>query len=170
MTKSLLQRVFQSEHHELGVDSSVQIPLFMELEVESNIEPILSSNMKGEFLRTRCSAVGRARYAFCACPIEYEHELFVALYRAILAGADEWGVASSCEAALEQMGKGARFLVGDAGFCVPESVTYFQTDFPTGCALLIGAPPKSGQHTRIGDYVGVIAAHVDTSFCAIVAS
>lgn len=172
---SLLAHIFVPERHrQRAAQVGFSTPALSEVVVNPSAEPLLATNMKLAFLRTRVSAVGYARFGFSECEVAQEQELLFAFYRALVtaAGQENWrNVAPNVPEALERMrgfGVAPQLVVSSRPDEVSEDVVTLGVDFPDGAALVVGPSERAGLYTRVGDHVGVLAQRVSTTFVAVV--
>ena len=177
---SLLSHVFVTERHRPRAGQvGFAVPAFSEIDVgEDNIEPLLATNMRGTFLRTRVSLHRQARFGFSECGLAQEGALLREFHRVLVATAanENWtNVTSSIPEALERMqsfGTAPKLVLlpaNSSDFEPPAGVLPMLIDLPDGAALVVASPQLAGLHTRIGDHVGILAQRVNMTFVAVTA-
>jgi hypothetical protein len=166
----------------------LSVPVLGEYDItDTDIEPLLTTNMRGIFLSTRVSSKGSVRYGFFECPLDQEPDLLQEFYRVLIKeGALEgWSnVAHTVEEAFDKINKAAfspTSLIMAPGFAKkmledvePGSETpkaykgakLFTSDLP-GNALVVAQPEVAGCYVRIGDYVSILAQKVSAAFVVV---
>ena len=175
---SLLAHIFVTERHRPRAGQvGFSVPAFSEIDVgEDNIEPLLATNMRGTFLRTRVSLHRRARFGFSECGLAQEGALLRDFHRVLVetAAHEHWdNVVSSIPEALERMqgfGTAPKLVLlpeSSSDFEPPPGVLPLLIGLSHGTALVVAAPNLAGLHTRIGDHVGILAQRVNMTFVAV---
>ncbi len=173
---STLARLFVTERHrQRAADVGFSVPLYSEVSVTEDIGPLLVTNMRGEFLRSRVSATGSfARFGFVECPVDEESRLVRGLYLALVTHSVREGWtnrASSVDEGLALMrgfGLEPKFVTVPAGVeTAYEGLVTLTADLPEGAALISTVAQQAGQYTRTGEHVGVLAQRVDKTFVVI---
>jgi hypothetical protein len=153
------------------------VPAFAESVVEDlGIEPLLTTSMRGTFLRTRVSDEGCVRYGFSDVSLDEESVLLSEFCRVlILEGLREgWNnTVSTIEGAFKKLQQ-AGFVPGSLVTCadlgekeiIPEGVKLFVSEIPVK-ALVAASPDKTGSYTRIGEYVSILAQRVNVTFVLV---
>lgn len=175
MQLSLLSQVFVTERHrQRAGDVGYAVPGMSEVYYgDAAIEPLLATNMKGSFLRTRVSSSGGyARFGYSAVPVEDEAVLIGELYKVLLdrAPVEGWqNVVSTVPEALVRMRSfGVRPCVILSATATPvDDLLALPAPLPEGAALVVGPAEGAGLHTRIGAHVGILAQRVSTLFVAV---
>lgn len=176
---SLLSHVFVTERHRPRAGQvGFAVPAFSEIDVgEDDIEPLLATNMRGTFLRTRVSLHRQARFGFSECGLAQEEALLREFHRVLVetAAHENWtNVTSSIPDALERMqsfGTPPKLVLlpaSSSDFEPPAGVLPMLIGLPEGTALVVASPHLAGLHTRIGDHVGILAQRVNMTFVAVV--
>lgn len=174
---TILSHLFVTERHRLKAgDVGHSVPLLSEIDVtDRDIEPLLVSSARGTFLPTKVSQRGYARFGFNHCTPAQELGLLVEFHRVLIerSRACNWGnVASDMETGLDIM-RGSNlspvFILMPKEDPPPsiEGVVVLNCPLPSGSALISTLPEITGLHTRVGDYVGIMAKRVDRSFVAV---
>jgi hypothetical protein len=177
---SILSQLFVTERHRPrsgGVGFS--LPVFGEQTVKENIEPLLVTNMRNEFVQTQKSRDGYARYGFSECPLEKEEELFLKFFEALIREGHKngWGnVTLTLSLALERMSQNGIYpsclVMGNNNEEVNSTAfakerVFIADSLPKPTALLVAQAPFAGTYNRIGDHVGVLAQHADKAFVVV---
>jgi hypothetical protein len=174
---TILSHLFVTERHRLKAgDVGHSVPLLSEIDVlDRSIEPLLVTSTRGTFLPTTVSQKGYARFGFTSCSPAQELELLVEFHRVLVerGRACNWGnVVSTMEEGLAVMNG---FNLHPVFILMPkedpaptlEGVVVLNCPLPRGSALISTLPEIAGLHTRVGDYVGVMAKRVDKAFVAV---
>jgi hypothetical protein len=170
---STLAQIFLTERHRQRAGNvGYSLPAFSEIEAAPDIEPLLATNMKGTFLRTRLSSLGHARFGFSEIDVAQEAVLLLELHRVLVAQAAKEGwrnVVSTVPEALSRMREfGIKPSVLLAAAPEVEGIQGVPVAcFPEGVALVVGPAEAVGLHTRIGAHVGILAYRVSTAFVAV---
>lgn len=172
---TLLSQLFVTERHRLRAGYvGHAMPLASEIDVDDHsIEPLLITTTRGTFLESWVSRAGYARFGFSECPIEEEATLIREFHRVLVARSrvNGWGcVAATVGDALTLMrGRGANpcHVVAGPWLNAMGNLKVLDAGFPEGAALLLPEPSAAGLHTRVGDYVGILAYRVDRCFAAV---
>jgi hypothetical protein len=175
---SLFAHLFVAERHrQRAGEVGFAVPAFSEIEVgDANIEPLLATNMRGTFLRTRVARQGYARFGFSECPIEAEGKLLGEFYRVLVWAArhEQWQNLTSSEdqalTRIRELGFMPKIVVRAEGApesAVPEGVYKVVADLPPGASLVVAPAPQAGLYTRVGEHMGLLAYHVDRAFVAV---
>jgi hypothetical protein len=173
---TLLSEIFITERHRLRAGQvGYSMPLASEVDVQDrSIEPLLITTTRGTFLQSRVSSAGYARYGFSECSVKQEGTLLQEFHRVLLdrTNVNGWrSAASTVGEALRVMsdhGVKPYHLVGGPWLGGgPGDVRVLDGGFSDGLALLVAEPSAAGLHTRVGDYVGVLAYRVDRCFVAV---
>ena len=169
---SVLAQVFLTERHRQRAGHvGFSLPAFSEIEASPDIEPLLATNMKGTFLRTRVSSFGHARFGFSEMEVSNEPLLLLELHRVLVVQASKEGwhnVVSTVPEALSRMSEfGIKPSVVLSAGPEVEDVRGLPVAFPEGVALVVGPAEAVGLHTRIGGHVGILAYRVSTAFVAV---
>jgi hypothetical protein len=150
------------------------MPLASEVDTQDrSIEPLMITTTRGTFLESRVSRGGYARFGFSECVADQEAALLQEFHRMLISRSkiNGWScVAGTIGDAMRLMqGKGVKpcHLVAGPWLKVAEDVKVLDAGFPDGAALLVADPSIAGLHTRVGDYVGILAYHVDRCFVAV---
>ena len=174
MQISALARIFVVERHrQRAGDVGFSVPAFSEVDLDPTSEPLLATNMRNTFLRTRVSSQSVARYGYSECSLEDEHNLLHEFFRVLSAAIQHEGWsnrASSVEEGLEVMrslGYAPMFLVTSGSMGTEHSVEVLSIALPGGAALISTSPNQTGYYTRIGGNVGVLAQRVDRTFVVV---
>lgn len=170
-------------------------PVMSERLVTPEDLPVLSSNMKGRFVRPGVAHEGRVRFAFFECAIEDEGQALVELQRQLLKLVEchDWSNAHrSLEGARNFMRAhslephslvlprdelevvcGADLdddvidrLVTTTGF-VAEVDGLHVLPGPPGVALLLAAPALAGVYSRVDDRLGLLVTRADRAVVVI---
>lgn len=172
---SPLARLFVTERHRqrAGV-VGFSVPALSEAFVgDINSDPLLVTNMRGSFVRTRVSREGYARYGFCECSLDLEGDLMLALYQGLRTASENegWGNrVSSIEEAVElqqKTGLVPKTLVVSDGVEVKFDGLVVRSPLPEGAALLATDQQHTGYYTRVGDHVGILAHNVNRTFVVV---
>jgi len=175
---TLLSEIFITERHRLRAGNvGYSMPLASEIDVDDrSIEPLMITTTRGTFLQSRVSAAGYARFGFSECPVNQEGALLQEFHRVLLSRIDANGWISAAPTVGEALrlmssqGIKPRHLVGGpwlADGAAAREVKVLDAGFTEGSALLIAEPAVAGLHTRVGDYVGVLAYRVNRCFVAV---
>jgi hypothetical protein len=177
---SILSQLFVVENHTIKAgQTNLAIPFLGELDISSGkeVEPLLVTNMRRSFSRTKVAKAGYARYGFFECSVDEEVVLLNKFCSALIQeGVNEnWSnTAKTILKAIETMKskgvepkivvkpKGAELGFTDKSLRVL-SVEGFEN------VLVSTQPWLAGYYIRSGDYVGVLAQQVDKLFCVVVA-
>jgi len=167
--------MFVTERHRLRASNvGHSMPLASEIDVQDrSIEPLFITTTRGTFLKSRVSRAGYVRFGFSECPLEQEPALVREFHRVLgaTAQASGWGCcAATVDDALKLMrGRGVKPCHAVAGpwLEAPDDVKVLDAGFPEGVALVLPEPSAAGLHTRVGDYVGILAYRVDRCFVAV---
>jgi hypothetical protein len=173
---TLLSQLFVTERHRLrGGEVGHSVPLASEVDVgDRSIEPLMISTTRGTFLESRVAKGGYARFGFSECGIAAEAGLVQEFHRVLVARTEVNGwpslVGSVDDALRVMLGHGVKpgHLVAGAWLEPGAGVPVLDGGFPGGTALLVAEPAGAGLHTRVGDYVGILAYRVDRCFVAVV--
>lgn len=176
---SLLSHLFVTERHRAKASAMVghSTPYLSEFDVDNrDIEPLLATNMRGDFIRTRVARAGHVRFGYTELDWTKESALIAALHAAIVRNAEEegWGnVVGTVDAAIERMVQTdfvprLVLVASKEGLTVPESLVVVECEIPAGMALVAAHPLQTGLYTRIRNHVGVLAQNVDQSLTAVV--
>lgn len=148
------------------------IPSMLEIELSEGVEdPLLVSNMRGQFLVSRKSRTNCGRFGFSEIPLEEEDALILELIQSVRK--QPWGTCfTTFERALEDMQESptpARFLVCAKGseIQVPPGVTLLQTGLPEGVGLLSSDRDATGLYTRVGNFVGLMIQNASNTLRVI---
>lgn len=174
---SVLSHLFVTERHRPKASNvGHAVPYLSEVDVASRaIEPLLVTNLRGEFVRTRVSKSSYVRFAYTELDWDKEPLLLQALHAAVVQNSIKEGwenVVDSIPAAIARMADTdfrARVVVSsDSSLQLPSDVTLVNCDLPTGIALVFAHPVQNGTYTRIRNHVGVIVQNVSSSITAVV--
>jgi len=175
---SVLSQLFVVERHRPRAGAvGFSVPALGEMEVidEANVEPLLVTNMRGTFVRTRVASGGYVRYGFSECPIDQELDLLKEFFRVLNREGvryDWSNTTGSIPEAIEKMtqnGLVPKSLVVPFDFKIEEKfkeLRIFSLDLP-GKALLVAQPQVAGYYTRTGEYVGISAQQVNAAFILV---
>lgn len=172
---SSLARIFITERHRQRAGHvGFSLPAMSEVELESEAEPFLATNMRRSFLRTRLSRDNQARFGFSECPITEEDSLVSALFRAIAqcSAYEKWSNrASSVEEGLALMRtlglEPKNVVLPKSTQLAIDGITMLPSHLPAGSALITAAPQHTGSYTRVGDHLGILAQRVDRAFVVV---
>jgi hypothetical protein len=153
--------------------------------------PLLATNMRGRFLRTRRNVEGLAPFGFSYCPVGEEGPLLNELHRTLWEISTQEGWSNRCTSiagavnylhALDLEPKSlvvsesqiagllgpdfdlsaARRTMAVQGFVtVIDGMQLLLSDLPEGSALVAGAPSALGIYTRVGDYLGMLLQRIN---------
>jgi hypothetical protein len=170
---SALSQLFTVERHRPRAgEVGFSVPAITEIDVaDGDIEPLLATNMRGGFLRTRVSRAGTARYGYSECALDQEPALFRVFYQTLVREAERegWGTVRTVSEACELMTlRGVRPAVVVAPEALETGLRCLVSELPPGAALVSAGPVASGVYTRIGNYVGILAYRVDKVFVVVV--
>jgi hypothetical protein len=170
------------------------LPAFGEQLLEENVEPLLVTNMRNEFVQTRMSRDGYVRYGFSECPLEKEEELFLKFFETLICEGRKNGwenTTPTLSLALERMSQNgisptclameinsneeiSSIVFAKTPDTPPPLVTkygvkrvFIAASLPKPTALLVAQAPFAGVYNRIGDHVGILAQHADKAFIAV---
>jgi hypothetical protein len=105
MKLSVLERVLFVERHrrQASAAGGFSLPVMLQDQVSPEDEPLMVSNMRGDFLEGRRSKDGVSRFAFFPCPLEREDEVLRQLCHTLLriSTASNWG--NRCRSVSEAM-------------------------------------------------------------------
>jgi len=170
---STLARIFVTERHRRRAgDIGFSVPVMSEIELDVESGPLLVSNLRGTFLKSRPSSSGFARFAFMECPLEAEVDLFREFYRVLqgLSNSNAWPnrATSILEGVnkLRELGSQPKFVIASESVEI-EGLTSLTADLPVGSALITAHPQLTGMYTRIGDHLGILAQRVDRAFVVV---
>lgn len=172
---TLLSQMFVTERHRLRAGNvGHSMPLASEVDTnDRSIEPLMITTTRGTFLQSRVSRGGYARFGFSECTGDQEATLVREFHRMLVSRSklNGWScVAAGVGEAMGLMrGKGVKpcHLVAGPWLKAAEDVKVLDAGFPDGVALLAADPSVAGLHTRVGDYVGILAYRVDRCFVAV---
>jgi hypothetical protein len=132
--------------------------------------------MKGTFVRTKVSRDGYIRYGFSECSLDQESGLLCEFCNVLVQEStrNSWNniVASIPEVLVQpdfqSLVMATKFTDAYKEVQIREGMKVFIADLPEDIMGLVVAQPKvAGFYTRIGDYVAVLAQHVNTAFLVI---
>ena len=167
MKISALRQLFSVETHRQKADNvGFSVPVLSEIEVglNSGLDPLLATNMRGTFLRTRVSREGCVRFAFSECLLENEDKLLVELVN-ILSTVGAPASLEEAESTMKQHGVIPKMFVSPVEDSNPNFKCLQCSELEVG--LLAAAPDKNGLYTRVGNHVGVLVYNADTTFSLV---
>jgi hypothetical protein len=140
---------------------------------DMSIEPLVTTNMVGQFLPTRVSKQGYVRMAFHKCEPDKEGLVVNSLYSVLKSLGVERGWPNTSPtvelAAYKMLAVGYRPLnvvTNQPDLKAPEGLSV-RIDPSVQGTLLCAEPRMTGLHIRVKDYVGVVAHHVDKAFVVV---
>jgi hypothetical protein len=185
MPFSVLSHLLHVERHRQRITRSAMAAGFatpalgeIQLRDSDGGEPLLATNMRGTFLRTRKSRDHVIRYGFSPCPVEAEGVLVSELARVLwdLSEAHHWDL--RCRAVPEAVetfrarGMEPRTVVVSSQFArtvlgqetpppeglagVVDKMQVLVTLLPEDVALVALAPISAGTCVRVGDNIGML--------------
>jgi len=156
------------------------IPAMEERDVPENVEPILSTNMRGDFLMVKRGTLGNARYAFFKCPPALEGAVVTRLFETLgnLASVSGWsnvfGTVLEAVDAMRLTPFAPKTIVIPTPDELPEGVaTSIQglqvvtAPLPQGCGLVATQPTSLGVYTRVGDHLGLQLYNVSRTLMVV---
>lgn len=170
---SILSQMFVPERHRPRAgEVGFSVPAFSEVDVVAGVDPLLATNMRGTFLKTRTSRQGTARFGFTECPLAHEEKLIQELYRVLRSTAleREWGtVASVPDACARITAAGLRptLVVSSESPGIHGLRSLLTPSLVAGSALVIAQPEASGLYTRIGDHVGILVYRIHAAIVVV---
>lgn len=175
---TLLSHLFVTERYRRrAANVGHSMPLASEVDInDRSIEPLMITSTRGTFLESRVARGGYVRFGFSECGLDQEAGLIQEFHRVLISCAkmNGWScVSNTVNGALSLMrGNGVRPGHIAAGPWLSDlefdGVKVLDAGFPQGSALLVAEPSSAGLHTRVGDYVGVLAYKVNLTFVAII--
>lgn len=177
---ALFAHIFVPERHrQRAGDVGFAVPAFSEVEYADGreIEPLLATNMRNTFVRTRVSTHGHARFGFSECEVDHEGELLCEFHRVLVETIRQEGwknIASSVPTGIEllqSLGFAPKVVVvapSDSGQAISDGVYQVVADLPTGAALVMALAAQVGLYTRVGNHMGLLAYRVDRALVAVV--
>lgn len=170
-----LSQLFVTERHRLRAGNvGHSVPLASEIDLDDPaLEPLMVTTTRGTFIQSRVAKGGYLRFGFSECPLDREGALVLGLHRQLVAHSEVSCVVATPEQAAAQMrlnGETPFHLAAGPWIEADEigGARVLDIGLPQGIALLMASPAKAGLHTRIGDYVGVLAFRVNRAFVAVV--
>ena len=168
------------------------IPTLTECPLGPSACPLLVTNMKGDFMQTRLSQTGYARYGFSHVPVGTDDVLLCALHRTIVSteGANRAGSVLSAFDVLAKFGlvphtivvgpsrvqevapdltveDAQQAMLAKNEVCRINGTVVLLADLPEGAALVATLPSLVGLYTRVGDYVGVLIQQAHQSVVGV---
>lgn len=169
-----LSQLFFTERHRLRAgEVGHSVPLASEVDLnDRSLEPLMVTNTRGTFLPSRVARGGYLRFGFSECPLEREGAVVLELHKQLVAQSEVAATPEEAVARMRRNGESPFHLAAGPWIEADEieGARVLDVGLPRGIALLVVSPAKAGLHTRIGDYVGVIAFRVNRAFVAVVAS
>lgn len=162
------------------------IPVLGECDIPAGQDPLLATNARGQFVPTRTSKTGSARYGFSQCAIEDEAVLLGSLYRWLstqsqatqrckdvpgaimrlqVAGLEAQAIVLSAVDAALMLGVQETVPEGLVG--VVQGMNVLVADLHQGAALVMAAPERLGVYTRVEDYVGLLFYRIDQNMVVV---
>jgi hypothetical protein len=176
---ALFAHLFVPErHHQRAGAVGFAVPAFSEIEFEHGreIEPLLATNMRNTFVRTRVSTHGHARFGFSECEVDHEGYMLCEFYRVLVETIRQEGwknIASSVPTGIDllrSLGFVPKLVVTpiESAVDLPDGVYQVVADLPTDAALVMAPAPQVGLYTRVGNHMGLLAYRVDRALVAVV--
>jgi len=171
---SVLSQLFITERHrQRAANVGFSLPALLEHDVQASVEPLLATNMRGTFLRTRVSRTGSVRSGFSECPIDKEPELLREFWNVLIKEGEQEGwdnTAPTVEEALEKLRKAGltpkTLVVASDLDGAPEGLRVLKSELPGG-ALAAAEPEVTGIYTRVGDHVSIMAQRVNVALVVV---
>jgi len=175
MLSALSQLFIVERHRQRAANVGFSVPAMGECQVpeDASVEPLLTTNMGGNFLLTRVSGEGYARHGFYECPLDQETLLLSEFCRTLVKEGSRAGwdnTSDSIQGALERMRRAgltpAVVVVPEELLDPPEGLRVVISALP--CKALVVADPKdAGSYVRIGGHVSILAQSVDRAFVVV---
>lgn len=161
-------------------------PVLGECDIPAGQDPLLATNARGQFMPTRTSKTGSARYGFSQCAIEDEAVLLGRLYRCLstqspttprcsdvpqaimrlhVGGLEAQAIVLSAVDAAVMLGVQETEPEGLVG--VVQGMNVLVADLPKGAALVMTAPARLGIYQRVEDYVGLLFYRIDQNMVVV---
>jgi len=173
---SVLAQLFVVERHRPRAGKvGFSIPTLGEtLGVDSSIEPLLVTNMRGTFVRTHVSKDGCVRYGFSECTLDQEPNLLCEFYRTIIREGEKEGWGNKVDSIPQALEKMIGFGVTPKRLVVPlnfsgayEGLEVIKSALPEGSALVLSQSENAGNYIRTGDNVAIVAQRVSAQFVVV---
>lgn len=159
MPVSILSRVLVCERHNMRMPEKVEAsmrsgvstrPLFNEVVVSEDVEPLLVTNADRRFVPTRRSSTrGVARFGFSEVSLDEEPAILAEMYMSLLDISLSHGWSNRCNSVSEAVDRLRGSSIEPAFLIVPESV------LPDICGPQYDAAQTAGRMMRQG-YVAVV--------------
>ena len=198
MKAPIFSKVLSVERYRQKMQSvGLCLPTLCEQAVDLLDDPLVASNMRGSFVRTKRSLEGVARYAFSECPLDLEGALFSRFFTSLWGMSEENGWSnrySSISGALRGFrDKGmppcslvisphALKKICGAQLDLDEidkvmalkgyvsevgGLKVLVSDLPHNQAMLTAEPALVGNCTRVGNHLGVLVRRVDQTIALV---
>lgn len=195
MLSTTLERLLTPERERRRTDETSKagfaVPAMGERPLDLDAQPLLVTNMRGDFVPTRVSQSGIARFGICECLPDDEGWVLANLFSAIeklsgsrsgLAAGTSWmgfrgmeprhlvvpydWVSIACGREVDR-GEADR-LMSEQGFLLErDGLAVIVAEAPANRALLVAAPSLAGYYTRVDDRLGVTITRADSTFCLL---
>lgn len=174
---SVLSHLLLTERHRprAARGGGFSVPAMMEREAPGEVDPVVVSNTRGDFVQTRKTSEGLYRFAFFPCPIEEEGKTLAHLFQTLwaMSTTSKWSnryqdvrealkamKASPIEPKTVVLPKGlAETFAGqalpDGRVLVVEGLHVLVAPLPERSAIVAAQPTRLGVYTRVGDRVGL---------------
>jgi hypothetical protein len=174
---SPLSFIFTLERHQ-DPHSGV-VPAFSEIEVAEGSSPLLASNMRGTFVRTRRTPSGFGRFGYSECLLSQEGAFLGELHRVLKAISVQEGWSNRAADIDEGLTKMISNKIEPKVVIISSersnkdkvqvgrNVQLLAAPIPPETALITTLALYTGYYTRIGDYVGILAQNIDRAFMVV---
>lgn len=198
MKAPIFSRILSVERYRQRMQSvGLSLPTLCEQAVDLLDDPLVVSNMRRSFVRTRRSQDGVARYAFSECPLDLEGTMLSRLFTALWGMSEENGWSNrytSIPGALRGFrDKGMpphslvisphalkricgtdldldeidKLMLLRGYVSEVEGLKVLVTDLPHNQAMLTAQPILVGNCTRVGNHLGILLRRVDQTIALV---
>ncbi len=172
-------------------------PSYLELRVNPESGPFISTNMRGKFIPTRCSKDAVVIQGFSPCTVEEEPALLLELHQTVTRASSAQKWRNRCSTLTQALDRMRSFGLKPWSVVIPESllrevcgperdlegarksmqlrghvavvdgIQVLLSSLPDRTAIVAAEPSRVGFYTRVGNYLGILLQEANRSLVVV---